>query len=270
MSIEKNFVPITGNSSIQKIHHSQANVVISPHPDDDVIGMGGQMALLAQKEPVCTIYMTDGAGSLRVDAQEKIPTLRKQEACTALQIIRAECAFFLNAKSSWLKPIQMEYPSIQQLLGQILIHIQPKAIYMTAPFEIHPTHLRSTQLVLQALYENKAQLSPNLMLWGYAVWGPMLAPVHQLVHIPLDSVLEQKKRAILAHAGEVAYKPYHQGAIARNQHDAIFQNPHATTECNSLETFLNMASLYQSPQPPNLCAFAEQQAKAYIQEIFEK
>ncbi len=39
-------------------------MIISPHPDDDVIGMGGSMELLPNKQNVKIVYMTNGDGGL--------------------------------------------------------------------------------------------------------------------------------------------------------------------------------------------------------------
>lgn len=40
-------------------------VVISPHPDDDVLGCGALIARMAPRVPVRVVYVTDGAASHR-------------------------------------------------------------------------------------------------------------------------------------------------------------------------------------------------------------
>ena len=64
------------NKLLQKITPEDRVLIISPHPDDDVIGMGGTMDLLPNKDRVRVLYMTNGGSDLRI-----------KEALSALKIL---------------------------------------------------------------------------------------------------------------------------------------------------------------------------------------
>ena len=57
-------------------------LVVAPHPDDDVIGAGGTMALLAQAgKQVYSLYVTDGSSFPGADSRgttEQIIALRER------------------------------------------------------------------------------------------------------------------------------------------------------------------------------------------------
>lgn len=62
-------------------------LVVSPHPEDDILGAGGSMALSAdQSRGVFPVYVTDGWGSLRKDlriADGEMARGREKEALTS-------------------------------------------------------------------------------------------------------------------------------------------------------------------------------------------
>ncbi len=59
-------------------------MIISPHPDDDVIGMGGTMEILPNKQNVKVVYMTNGDGGL---LNGEIKGIRIKEALSAIAIL---------------------------------------------------------------------------------------------------------------------------------------------------------------------------------------
>ncbi|NUM36938.1 MAG: PIG-L family deacetylase [Candidatus Brocadiae bacterium] len=242
--------------SLASPNSSQNVLVVSPHPDDDVIGMGGKMALMAQKSGVFTLYVTDGSGSLRQDSRESIPLKRKEEALEALAIVKAHGAFFLNAKSSCLKNKGQEYGKFLASIKQIFEFLKPQEVYITGPWEIHPTHLASSQLILDALKDQE-----NISIYGYPVWGPILGK--NLHCVDITEVIEIKNKAIQAHQGEVLYKPYHEGVVARNFYQAIYENPHSISQAKYIEIFLDMNDI-----KTNLKEYACQKSMSYINEIF--
>src|SRR5580704_13240603 len=80
MSSRCNAAPIGDGASV---------LVVSPHPDDDVIGCGGTLARLAERGTPCTVaYVTDGSQShpgSAAFAPERIARIREAEARQALR-----------------------------------------------------------------------------------------------------------------------------------------------------------------------------------------
>lgn len=69
------------NKIVQKISVLDRVLIISPHPDDDVIGMGGTMDIMPNKANVKILYMTNG------DAATSIQGSRMKEALSAIKIL---------------------------------------------------------------------------------------------------------------------------------------------------------------------------------------
>lgn len=264
MNIQKHYIKAT--SQLESLQNSHASVVISPHPDDDVIGMGGVMALKPQNENFVTVCMTNGAGSLRCcGTREEIINERKREAIKAIEITQNAGAFFLGAESRELKD-ENSVRNLKKLLIEIFSYIRPNTIYMTAPFEKHTTHILSSSIVTKVLQE--IQYS-HIDLYGYPVWGPIYGPDHYLKVFDITNVIDIKENAILAHKGEVSYKDYHRGVRARNFYHAIFHEAHNKAQAKYLELFLDMSELLKNPQL-TLKTFAKTINIYYINSIYKK
>ena len=96
---EKKVIPAVSSFDLSRHAKSSSSaVVISPHPDDDVIGMGGSMRLLADKGVnVFSVYITDGSSKIFKDSG--ISAVRQKEAIAALGVVRAKAGIFLKHKS---------------------------------------------------------------------------------------------------------------------------------------------------------------------------
>jgi LmbE family N-acetylglucosaminyl deacetylase len=78
-------------------------LVVSPHPDDDVLGAGGTMiSASAQGKGVFSIYITQGGGSPRRDrniSDDEMAIRREEEAKSSLRKMGAAGGIFLRKKS---------------------------------------------------------------------------------------------------------------------------------------------------------------------------
>ncbi len=220
----------------QEAGAAQAILVIAPHPDDDVIGMGGTMRLLADEgKKVFTVYVTHG-GSAPSPACASA-AVRRSEALAALKIIRSTGAFFLSHAGSGLAGGAAARAARQ--LRRIINLLTPVEIYMPSPFERHPTHRRVTRITLQAL-KNPAPPAPRI--WGYSVWGGIYGlPGTKVVDI--SQTVRAKKKAVRQHASQTACKPYETGILGRNAYEGIFAQTHAKHHMAWAETFIDMAML---------------------------
>ena len=210
-------------------------LVISPHPDDDVIGMGGTMRMLAgDGKKVFTVYVCDGLSA--AGTGKNTNSMRRSEALAALKTVRASGAFFLSQATSGLAG--KASAKVARQLRKIIALLKPVEIYMPSPFERHPTHRRVTRITLRAL-TNSAH-APRA--WGYSVWGGVYGlPGTKVVDI--SKAVRAKRKAIRQHASQTCDKPYDTGILGRNAYEGIFVETHARSHMAWAETFIDMARL---------------------------
>ena len=211
-------------------------VVISPHPDDDVIGMGGSMRLLADKKVnVFTVYITDG--SSEIFKNRKISAVRQKEALDALGVVRAKAGIFLKHKSE-----KLSAPKIVEDILSVLDLFKPETIYVPSPFERHYTHLKVSEMTVNAVRQIK-DYCPEL--WGYSVWSSGFG-MNTMKVVDISKVINIKKKAICMHKSQIKYKDYASGIIGRNRYEGVFLYTHAKKSFEYAETFVNMQELARS------------------------
>jgi LmbE family N-acetylglucosaminyl deacetylase len=217
--------------------HQYLHLFIAPHPDDDVIGAGGLMALLARsRRPVAVVYITSGApgGGRRCPEAAHI---RRKEALAALKVVQARGAFFLPFTSRDV----LEQPArVQAALMHIVRLTGPHAVYLPCPFEQHPTHRAVTRLSVGVL----RRCNPGgIELWGYSVWSA-LPPCPHVRSVDITRVAHLKRAAVEQHKSQVALKDYPGGILGFNRYAAVFNSllPDRKEVCY-VEQFLDMRML---------------------------
>ncbi len=255
------FIPTAPDGDLDFYLRQKENIiVIAPHPDDDVLGVGGYMASAAERnQQVFTTYLTDGGGSLRLDknmTDSQMVLRREQEAISALRILRAKGGFFLRFKSQELAE---KSEQVQEVLEKIFELLQPEVVFIPAPYERHKTHLTCTQIALAALRACKIK-TPNLL--GYSLWGNFWGG-HKRVIFDISPCIKTKVQAILAHESQIAYKNYQQGILGKNNYEAIFWESHEVQKFSFAEIFLDMNILLHNPTL-SLIDFIRQDMEAFI------
>ena len=216
-------------------------LVVAPHPDDDVIGAGGTMALLAQAgKQVFSVYVTDGSsfpGSALRGTTEQVIALRQKEAIAALKAVKAKGGIFLKGSSTKIKNNSSR--AVEHALRDVLRFFMPESICVPVPFDTHPTHHAVLQITLRVL-RSMRNYFPEL--WGYAVWGGIFS-TRGFKIVDISAVVELKRKAIRMHKSQIAYKAYDAGILGRNRYEAVFSETHKPARHSYVEGFLDMQEL---------------------------
>ena len=263
ISWKETFSSVTRKTSLEEYLGKDGNIlVIAPHPDDDVLGVGGTMAAaIHQGQGVFAVYITDGRGSPRRDpalSDDEMAALRKKEAKSALKVLGAVGGFFLEKRSGELTGEAQKETG--EILFRILQRIRPQEVFLPAPYERHLTHQRCTQLSIEAL-RKIPRLKPNLL--GYSLWGSFWGVRKRIVR-DISPFIKKKVEAIMAHSSQVAYKDYQQGIIGKNNYEAIFWESHAVSPASFVEIFLDMNELLED-RDMTLATFIRRDMEALIQ-----
>jgi LmbE family N-acetylglucosaminyl deacetylase len=213
-------------------------IVISAHPDDIDIGMGGTVAKMADAgSGVTSVVLTDGRRSSNPFRwpEERMAEIRKQEATKAAAVLGiAEPIFFdlpdlKNRDNSCSAKVR---------LTDLVERLRPAEIYtLHDQLDRHPTHQLAGQIVKKAVRE--AAVSPLPKIWAYEVWG--LFPTWDRVEY-IDGQIGKKMLAIAQHKSQVATIPYSDGVIGLNRWRAAFADPHQLAPAGVFaEVFLSIS-----------------------------
>lgn len=175
--------------------------VLAPHPDDEVFGCGGTLALLvAQKARVVVDIVSDGAyGKFGED-----PALRVSESQAAAAVLGYASPRFWNFPDQGLR---FGEGLIQHLLAR-LQELQPRAVFIPSVWETHPDHLAVCAAAREAI-----RLSGRAVdVWMYEV-GQALRPN---TYIDITSVIAQKKQAMACFASQLQVQAYDRHISALN------------------------------------------------------
>ena len=173
-------------------------LVLAPHPDDEVFGLGATLAQAAARGlEVALVVVTDGG------AQGE-PADREREA------LASAAALGLGTPEFWRLPDRSLEPrdaGLRRALRGALERYVPDVIFVTSPVELHPDH-RALALVLQSVVRASTlgglRRTPLDWVAAYEV-GTALQPN---LLVAADEGWEAKRRAAACHAGQLAFRAY--------------------------------------------------------------
>jgi LmbE family N-acetylglucosaminyl deacetylase/glycosyltransferase involved in cell wall biosynthesis len=171
-------------------------LVLAPHPDDEVIGCGGLVALhLTEGRPVHVVVATDGA-------QAGDGAQREAESRAALAILG-------NATIEFLQFPDRDLANATELasrLRTILRDWKPDLIAVPSPLEIHPDHLALSRTFCD-LIARDASLFAELAVARIAFYE-VSAPLRPNTLVDITPVADAKYTAIRAHGSQTAIRDY--------------------------------------------------------------
>jgi N-acetylglucosamine malate deacetylase 1 len=212
-------------------------LVVSPHPDDLEIGMGGSVAqAVDQGGRVISVVLTDGRRSPRSFecSDDEMAEIRKREAEAAGMVLGLESIFFLGLSD--LRSDDNRQSARAQLV-ELLERYNPGELYVPHPeLDRHESHRLGSRLCLDALEQLTATV-PGPAVWAYEVWG--LFPRWDRVE-DISGVVERKAAAINCHSSQVADVAYTEGVLGLNRWRAVFTDPHNIPSHRYVEAFIRL------------------------------
>lgn len=172
-------------------------LVLSPHPDDDVVGCGGVLAICQKKGSKITIvYMTDGRKGNPGHNEDSLVLQRREEAKNAAAVIGIDNLIFLDNRDAELSAT----PKAVKELQDILHKVKPEAVFLPFLMDNHQDHMATNDILIKSSLKYKASLT----CYGYEIWTPITVP-NLLVDI--TDQIEVKKQAIKQHRSQTELCP---------------------------------------------------------------
>ena len=197
--------------SLDTLTRGEPFVVLSPHPDDESLGMGGAIAqACAHGQHVQVIVVTDGAGShprSQAYPSNRLVALRKKEveqAGEALGLPAGQLGF-LNLPDTQAPSEGAAFEDAIARIAAILRCADAKTIFTTWKRDPHCDHAAVAHMAHTIKTRNS-----GIRVWSYPIWGWHLKPPH-LVDAPAPSGLRldispwrsAKHAAIRAHRSQM-------------------------------------------------------------------
>ena len=217
---------------------SRRILIVSAHPDDMEIGMGGTVAkLIEERAEITSLVVTDGGRASNPFGwtEQRMADVRRAEALRVAEVLGVKDVIFCDQPDA---ADEIDVEVVRQKLIEVVTRLKPTEVYtLHEELDRHPGHRLAGRLVRESV--GASDLTPSGGVWAYEVWGPF-ARWDRLEYI--DAYLEKKKLAIAEHRSQVATIPYGEGVIALNRWRAVFADPMAETPAGAYaEVFLRVA-----------------------------
>jgi LmbE family N-acetylglucosaminyl deacetylase/glycosyltransferase involved in cell wall biosynthesis len=171
-------------------------LVLAPHPDDEVIGCGGLVALhLREGRKVHVVVATDGTQA--GDAAQ-----REAESRAALAVLGDATIEFLGFRDRELSNAR----GLDDRLAAILRDWKPDLIAVPSPLEIHPDHVTLSRAFCDLIARDPS-LFADLAVARVAFYE-VSAPLRPNVLVDITSVADAKYAAIKTHESQSAIRDY--------------------------------------------------------------
>lgn len=200
---------------VNKFENSKI-LVLSPHPDDDILGCGGTLRLLKQAESeIRIIYLTDGQLGFNDNKKraarerEELSRRREQEAKKAAASLGISDLIFWRYKDSSLAL----HKTNQRLMVEQISGFKPDMIFAPSFLDNNPDHMETAKILAEALRSIEKY---NPQVYSYEIWSPVFA--NKLVVI--DSVAADKFSALKFHESQMKSRNYLNAVRGLNRYRA--------------------------------------------------
>jgi len=222
-------------------------LILAPHPDDDVFGLGGVMRKLAQNgSNVTVIYFCDGGsgGKLGARYDTDLAKIRQEEAKRSGQILGTKEQIFLNFHDGQLATGE----NTTKVLKSLIDRVKPDIIFVPSFLDNHPDHRVVNEILVniivqgekKAVYPERAK-RVEWEIWAYEVWTPLYA--NRIVMV--NDALPSKKEAIHAHRSQLMFRSYDKAILGLNEYRAQINGQSGFAEAFFATSPENYKKLYQ-------------------------
>ncbi len=181
-------------------------VVVSPHPDDEILGCGGLLAMHAAAGRECLVVaVTDGEAShrpLAVPSSAKLAALRRAESAEGLRHLmpRTDNVLRLSLPDGHVAPHEQRLAD--RLAGALR---RSDTVVVPWRFDGHPDHEASARAAVKACAHTGSRLLETpIWMWHWSTPGDTRVPWHRLIALPLPPAVQaQKRSALRAHASQL-------------------------------------------------------------------
>jgi len=182
-------------------------LIIAPHADDEVLGVGGTMARFASEG--AEVYVVIATQGYPPDYSEKISENVREQALVANRLLGVKETRFLPLPAANLDSVP--YRDINHQLVEAIQNIQPQVLYIPFNGDLHVDHQRIFLSALVAARPNRINAPSRIYAyetlsetnWNAPYLTPSFVPN---VFVDISGYLEMKIQAMELYASQL--KPF--------------------------------------------------------------
>jgi N-acetylglucosamine malate deacetylase 1 len=211
-------------------------LVIAPHPDDEVLGVGGTMArLAAEGSEIYVLIVTKGTPPM---FDEEYFNQVRREALAAHKLLGVKETRFLSLPAAHLDTIP--HAEVNAQISQVCAELEPDVIFVPFLGDIHNDHQLVFLSTMVAARPNQA-FSPRTIYayetlsetnWGAPYLTPSFSPN---VYIDITETIKVKLDAISLYDSQLRNFP-HERSIETLKALALLRG--STVGCHAAEAFV--------------------------------
>lgn len=212
-------------------------LVFAPHPDDEVIGCGGQICKhTAKGDQITVVFMTNGeAGDLEIPAQDLAAT-RRAEAQSACKVLGVKTLLWLGLPDG---AVHYESDTVSKI-AQIIREQTPDVIYSPHAQDAHTDHQAAYLLIKEAINRAASHAFPlaETRPWQtaswlcYEIWTPLTRPQFCT---SIDAHIDTKLAALREYRSQLKNVAYDEAIKGLNTYRGAMSGKGKSAECFTVE-----------------------------------
>lgn len=204
-------------------------VVVAPHPDDEILGCGGLLALQAARGgQVLIVGLTDGERS-----HAEVPGFDARALAAQRANERIEGALWLGVASADVLPLRLPDAALGAREDRLVALLEPllrptDRVVSTWRLDGHPDHDACGLAAARACaVVGCGHLEALVWMWNWASPGDARVPWQRIVQLPLSLQAQAaKQHALAAHTSQLSARSARLGPVLGDEIRACAERPH--------------------------------------------
>ena len=181
-------------------------LVIAPHPDDEVLGCGGTMALHSKKGD--EVYLCIVTKAYAPDWSEDFKKNRKREVANANKILGIKKTYFLDFPTVKLDTIPQK--ELNDSIFKIVDKVKPEIVYIPHRGDLNKDHrlvFEAALVAVRPLADPKVRKVLSYETLSETEWGLPSVTFTPNVYVDILNTIKTKIEAMKAYESEMRQYP---------------------------------------------------------------
>ena len=214
-------------------------LVIAPHPDDEVLGVGGTIARLADEGRHVTVVIVTKGSAEHFDA--KLIERGRQEAREAHCLLGVAKTVFLDLPAARLD--QIPHVTLNAALSHVVVETRPGTVFVPFRGDLHRDHQLVFDSALVAVRPTNGLMVSEILAYetlSETNWNASRGVTAAFIpdcYVRIDKYLEKKLAGMATYASQLHEFPHERslGAV-----ESLARYRGATIGTNAAEAFMTI------------------------------